>query len=182
MAEAHARDPDQRERTLLGRLGGTLPQLDALLRAEGFAVGPDRWQNVYDLLLALQERGRMPARAAALQPLLAPLFCRDANEQARFAPAFQRWVDGLAPEPAAVAEGPAKPPPELPPPPRPPLRWLILGLLLGALALAATTYGVVRYLADQKSPPAEIVPPTVQPGTASGAPVRSDPSLQPQCC
>lgn len=42
MAEAHARDPDQRERTLLGRLGGTLPQLDALLRAEGFAVGPDR--------------------------------------------------------------------------------------------------------------------------------------------
>ncbi len=183
MAEAHARGPDQRERTLLGRLGGTLPQLDALLRAEGFAVGPDRWQNVYDLLLALQERGRMPARAAALQPLLAPLFCRDANEQARFALTFRRWVDGLAPEPAAVAEGPAprpRPPPKPLPPPRPPLRWLILGLLLGALVLAATTYGVVRYLADPEPPPPEIVPRTTQPDAASGTPVRSDASLQPR--
>jgi len=180
MAETRARDPARRERELLGRLGETLPRLDALLRAEGFLVGPDHWQNAYDLLIALQERGRMPARAAALQALLAPLFCRDANEQARFAEVFQRWVDGLAPEPAAVAAGPAprpKPPPE--PPPRPSPRRLILGLLLGVLALAATIYGVVLYLPGQKTAPVTESPQPPR-SSASGASVQSDPSLQPR--
>ena len=52
-------------------------------------------------------------------------------------------------------------------------------MLLGALALAATTYGVVRYLPDQKPPPPETVP-AAPPGAASGAPVRPDASLQPR--
>ncbi|MDZ7621117.1 MAG: hypothetical protein U5O69_01265 [Candidatus Competibacteraceae bacterium] len=151
MATAPARDdPERRERELLGRLRLTLPRLDALLRAEGFGVGPDRWQNAYDLLLALQERGRMPARAAALRPLLAPLFCRDAQEQARFAPVFQRWLDELAQESTAAAEGRVIPPETPPqPPPPPPWRRLILGLLLGILVLAAATYGVVRILSER---------------------------------
>lgn len=182
MAEARERDPAQREQALLGRLGATLPQLDALLRAEGFVVGPDRWQNAYDLLLALQERGRMPARAAALQPWLAPLFCRDANEQARFAPVFQRWVDGLAPEPPDVAKGPAprpKPPPEPEPPEPLSLRRLILGLLLSVLALAATIYGV-NYLPEKEPAPFTEPPPPPPPDDISGTPVRADSSLQPQ--
>ena len=69
---AAAREPERRERELFGRLRLALPRLDTLLRAEGFVVGPDRWQNVYDLLLALEARGRMPPQAAALRSLLTP--------------------------------------------------------------------------------------------------------------
>ena len=180
MAAAPARDPERRERALLGRLRLTLPRLDALLRAEGFVVGPDRWQNAYDLLLALQERGRMPTQAAALRPLLAPLFCRDANEQARFAPVFRRWLDELAREPAAVAEGPAtrkEAPPE--PPPKPSLRWLILGLLLGALALVAVTYGVVRYRSEPQGPIEKPLP-SPSPVEPSGSTAQPAETLKPQ--
>lgn len=103
--EAVAQTPDQRERELLGRLRLTLPRLDALLRAEQFVIGPDCWQNAYDLLLALQARGRLPARAAELRPLLAPLFCRSADEQARFDQVFQCWLEELVQSPETGGQG-----------------------------------------------------------------------------
>ena len=49
-----------------------LPDLARLLGAADLAVGPDRWQNVYDLLLALQSRRRLPATMAGLWRHCAP--------------------------------------------------------------------------------------------------------------
>ena len=174
---AAVREPERRERELFGRLRLALPKLDALLRAEGFVVGPDRWQNVYDLLLALQASRRMPPQAAALRPLLTPLFCRDADEQTRFAEVFRRWLEALSTEPDAVDEPPlverALPPD---PPPQPSRRRLIIGLLLGALALAAVSYGVVYFSA--KEPPATEQklpepPPSTEPSGKTDQPAES---------
>ncbi len=80
-------------RPWLERLGS----LDALLRAEGFAHGSDRWLNVHDLLARKAGRGGLPEDPSGMRLLLAPLFCRSPEEQARFAGVFQRWLEQVAP-------------------------------------------------------------------------------------
>ncbi|MDX1656575.1 MAG: hypothetical protein R3310_15310, partial [Candidatus Competibacteraceae bacterium] len=173
----------QRQRQLLARLGLSLPRLDTLLRAEGFVIGPDRWQNVYDLLLALQEQGRLPERAGELGPWLTPLLCQDAREQARFAPLFRRWLEEQPKQPGIPEARPAavKPPPEPPPPPS--LRWLIVGLVLGVLVLAGGTYGVMRYLASSETvdviQPPRLAPPSTGPGPDTVGPLDQVLKLQP---
>jgi hypothetical protein len=71
-----------------------LDRLDALLRIEGMACGPDVWQAVFRLLDRLQRQGRLPAEAEQLAPLLEPLFCRHPEEQARFPLLFAQWLAG----------------------------------------------------------------------------------------
>lgn len=175
-----AREPEWRERELFGRLRLALPKLDAL-RAEGFVVGPARWQNVYDLLLAMQAGQRMPARAAALRPLLSPLFCRDADEQARFAQVFRRWLEALSTEPGAVDEPPATDKEATPePPPQPSRRRLIIGLLLGALVLAAVSYGVVYFWVEEPPATERKLPENTLSTEPSATKVQSTESLTPQ--
>lgn len=174
---AQTEDPSERERELLGRLRLTLPRLDALLRAEGFVVGPDRWQNVYDLLVELQTRNRLPYRAEALRPLLAPLFCRNADEQARFARVFGTWLDEIERSPGIVSERAVmrrtEPPPA--PPPKPSLHRLIIGLVLGALVLAVVGYGIARYVLVDELP----VPPLPSPPAVEGSGETAQPTEPP---
>jgi hypothetical protein len=96
----------------LARYRQALPDLALRLRNAGLSIGPDRWQNVYDLLLALAERGQLPEEASALEPLIGPLLCRSGQEQRALGTVFRDWVDGLAPglrgaEPVAERVRPA---------------------------------------------------------------------------
>jgi formylglycine-generating enzyme required for sulfatase activity len=141
---------------LLAGYHRALPRLAVLLRAAGLPMGPDRWQNVYDLLVALNARGRLPARPAELAPLIAPLLCRSAQEQAQFDSLFAGWLADLAPEhrgaPAETAPASAAPA-EAPPPALPRLRWWLLGL---ALLLAVLSSGLYWYHYAHQPLPAEL--------------------------
>jgi len=83
---------------LLARYHRALPRLAVLLRGSGLPVGPDRWQNVYNLLLALNAQGRLPQRSADLEHLIAPLLCRSVEEQRQFGERFAHWLAGLEPD------------------------------------------------------------------------------------
>lgn len=61
-----------------------LDQLADLLRAEGFACGPDVWLSVYRLLAQFKQKNKLPHDTDQLRLLLGPLFCRNPEEQARF--------------------------------------------------------------------------------------------------
>jgi len=94
-----------------------------LLRGSGLPVGPDLWQNVYDLLLALNAQGRLPQRSADLEHLIAPLLCRSVEEQRQFGERFAHWLAGLEPDlrgsetEAAATTADTDAPPQPPPSP-----------------------------------------------------------------
>ena len=115
-----------------------LPDLDRRLRAAGFPVGMDRWQNALDLIAALAAHGGLPADPCDLRPLLGPLFCRSPREQQAFAEVFAHWCAASAPvAPPIAPQAPARPPPTPPrqAPPRAPL-WRVL-VPVSVLVLAA---------------------------------------------
>ncbi|WP_256091553.1 formylglycine-generating enzyme family protein [Candidatus Thiosymbion oneisti] len=128
----------------LARYHRDLPRLAVLLRGAGLPVGPDRWQNIYDLLLALNARGQLPQRVADLEQLIAPLLCRSEQEQRQFGELFARWARDLepdlrGPEPGTAATtADTDAPPQSPPLPR--LGWWLSGLALLFLVLAGTLY------------------------------------------
>ena len=68
-----------------------LDQLADLLRAEGFACGPDVWLSVYRLLAQFKRKNKLPHDTDQLRLLLGPLFCRNPEEQARFKAIYERW-------------------------------------------------------------------------------------------
>nr|VFK38624.1 MAG: Formylglycine-generating enzyme, required for sulfatase activity, contains SUMF1/FGE domain [Candidatus Kentron sp. SD] len=68
-----------------------LPQLQPLLKGNDIAVSPGVWLDAHDLLLRLDREGRLPARFGDLRPLLAPLLCRNPEEQRRFKEIFRDW-------------------------------------------------------------------------------------------
>lgn len=77
---------------LLARYHRALPRLAVLLRGAELSASPDRWQNVYDLLVALNAQGRLRQQATDLEPLLAPLLCSSARGQQQFGVLFKRWL------------------------------------------------------------------------------------------
>jgi hypothetical protein len=151
-----AQQPDSlRPRGLLHRLSGAdgLEALHALLRADGFAVSADRWQNVYDLLLALQQRGAAPTDLRRLRPLLAPLFCRGEREQRRFGQLFELWLRGLDGRAGADLDDQATDHP--PPLPRP--RWgRIAAYWLAALLLLLAAGGAGLWWWQQRIEPVPV--------------------------
>lgn len=67
-------------------------QLDVELRAEGMTYGPDVWLRVYQLVERLKQKGPLPEDKRKLMPLMRPLFCRNPEEQARFAFLFEQCL------------------------------------------------------------------------------------------
>ncbi|MBX9894702.1 MAG: SUMF1/EgtB/PvdO family nonheme iron enzyme [Nitrosomonas sp.] len=67
-------------------------QLDAVLRAEDMMYGPDVWLRVHQLALRLNYYHAPPADLRQLLPVLRPLFCRNPEEQARFAFLFEQCL------------------------------------------------------------------------------------------
>ena len=137
----------------LGDWSRALADLDRRLRKAGIAVGPDRWQNVYDLLLERAARGRLPTCADGLEPLIAPLLISSAADQRRFSGLFQDWLEDLTPEargsarvPLEVTEALSSAPEPVIPGPR--LRWPVLALVL---ALLVALGGV--YWSERSQPP-----------------------------
>ncbi len=141
----------------LARYHCALPRLAALLRGAGLPVGLDRWQNIYDLLLALNAQDRLPQQAADLEHLIAPLLCRSVEEQRQFGELFAQWLAGLEPdlrgpgEEVAAATSDTDTPPQ--PPPLPRLRWWLSGLALLFLVLAGTRYWYHIQSQPSPSPP-----------------------------
>ena len=179
--------PPDRPPGPLARYHQALPGLAGLLRGADLSVGPDRWQNLYDLLAALAAQGRLPAGAAGLAPLIAPLVCRSEQEQQAFPALFARWLEGLAPD--LRGPGPAAPAPaaarsgQTGPAPAPRLRWWLLGLMLLFAALLGAAYWAQRpdppTVAETPSaavpdvpvtPPPEPPPPNVPPPPPPAAP------------
>ncbi|WP_243725231.1 formylglycine-generating enzyme family protein [Candidatus Thiosymbion oneisti] len=151
----------------LARYHRDLPRLAVLLRGAGLPVGPDRWQNIYDLLLALNAQGRLPQRAADLEYLIAPLLCRSAQELQQFGELFTHWVRDLepdlrGPEPGTAATtADTDAPPQSPPLPR--LGWWLSGLALLFLVLAGTLYWYHLPSQPPPSPPSpagQVLPPS----------------------
>jgi len=128
-------------------------------------VGPDRWQNLYDLLLALSIQGRLPDRIADLQPLIGPLLVGSDLEQGQLAVLFAEWLQSLAPEERAAREaggsevqaestrGPVVPGPRW--------RWPLLALLLALAAVLGGAYWWHWLHTPPVSvePPRELAPP-----------------------
>nr|VFJ59876.1 MAG: hypothetical protein BECKFW1821B_GA0114236_10526 [Candidatus Kentron sp. FW] len=82
-----------------------LPQLQTLLRGTDITVTPGVWLGVHDLLLRLDQEGRLPplARFGDLRALLSPLLCRNPEEQRRFKEIFRDWhIQVQAIQPDAV--------------------------------------------------------------------------------
>ena len=65
--------------------------LHSLLRASGFAAGPDRWVSVQDLLIKLDINNTPPKSAQELCHLISPLFCQSAEDQTSFYNIFEHW-------------------------------------------------------------------------------------------
>lgn len=144
-----------------------LADLDHRLRTEGFPTGPDRWQNVHDLLAALAASHRLPADPQDLRPFLASLFCRSPDEQRRFTKVFAQWLGSMAPE--DVQTRGTSPLPEQPPrrsPPKTPL-WPVLAGLGVCILIAAL--GLYLWLSPPKEP--SLRPPLPVPQPAGGSPV-----------
>ena len=157
-----------------------LAALHGLLRADGFDVGTDRWQNVYDLLLALQMRGQREDVPRGLRPMLAPLLCRTPAEQQRFGELFDLWCAGLdgAPKkqvrsvPAVTAE----------PLPRP--RWRRIGWRLPAAVALVLMLAAGASLWWYQTRPAPIPEtralPKQQPRIIGGGEITKRPELAPR--
>ena len=165
----------------LARYHRALPRLAVLLRGAGLPASPDRWQNVYDLLLALNARGRLPERTADLEPLLAPLLCRSEQEQRQLGELFARWLTGLEPELRGAEEG-AAPTPDRPPPPEPPPLPRLRGWLLGfAVLMAAVAGAIYWYHVTQLSTPTQETssPPETPPSRRPLEPTAEELPLEP---
>jgi formylglycine-generating enzyme required for sulfatase activity len=141
-----------------------IAELDGLLRRAGLRAGTDRWRNVHDLLAMLAARGGLPEKPLALAPLLAPLFCRSADEQRRFHELYRQWLGaptGTAARRAAAA-GARQAEVRRRRLPQVPLRWV---LLLSAVLIAAIALGLWYWLPhDSGSAAPEGEPPTITPG------------------
>jgi formylglycine-generating enzyme required for sulfatase activity len=137
-----------------------IAELDGLLRRAGLRAGPDRWRNVHDLLALLAARRALPEQPLALSPLLAPLFCRSADEQRRFHELYRQWLG--APAGAAAQRDPAVTARQAEVRrrrlPQVPLRWvlLLLALLIAAIALGLR-YGLTD--GEDQAPPSGSAPP-----------------------
>jgi len=168
---------------LLARYHHALPRLAVLLRGAELSASPDRWQNVYDLLVALNAQGRLPQQATKLEPLLAPLLCSSAREQQQFGVLFKRWLadpetDLPGPEDGAEA---AEIRQEPEPPPAPRLRWWLIGLAALLAVLIAAFYWdslTQQQGGEQPIPPVEPIAPRPSPGGEPPPP--EAPGLEPQ--
>ena len=76
----------------LSAIASALPDLALRLESAGMRRGPDRWQNVLDLLLAYSAQNRLPQNSADLRAVLVPLLCSSAEETVQFDHLFPAWL------------------------------------------------------------------------------------------
>lgn len=135
--------------------------LDRLLRDSHFSTSPDRWQNAHDLVLKLLDAGQLPDDPLQLRPLLAPLFCRSAREQALFGELFDQWLRLVRPQAQKTTADDGSDPRLTPvkPPLKKPLQPVIAGALLVLVLIAMTAYFLSKEpeLSEAANP---ITPPT----------------------
>lgn len=146
-----------------------LVDLREALRRADFKVATQQLLAVQHLLLRLAADGALPASRAALAPLIGPVLCTSAAEQAQFARQYAAWLAQRFP-----GEAPAPPPPAPPEPtPRRWTVWLWSGVVLLALALVAWQVApylpICRGCGTKESGPASQANPPVVDGPASSS-------------
>ena len=77
-----------------------LAELGDTLRGAGFRIAPQQYFDAQQVLLGLAAAGALPEEPAGLESFLAPVFCKSAIEQQRFAHLYSAWCNKLKPPPA----------------------------------------------------------------------------------
>lgn len=140
-----------------------LAELGDKLRDAGFRIATHQYFDAQRVLLRLAAAGALPRELPPLEPYLAPVFCKSASEQQRFAQLYREWCQGLKPPP----------PPPGPPVPQPVQRRRRARRRAALLAAAVAVVIAAQLLFWQHYRPRTIEGVvTVQQGSAANIEVR----------